>query len=940
MRRILSLIAMLVTLSSTASAYETVTVYALTTDGYVFGTNSTYLTARSTGTGFFDSTTKLDIGQIPFYGVYRIFVEFDTSAIVGNVVQANLFMKVYENPAGQTFDVRVHKYNWTSPLSSGNMDGNFDGCLASLFDVVWQNKTGLVVGTYYSSGNLDSSWVNTAGTTRYCLISSRDIDAIAPTATNEYVATYSSDNAGTSDDPYLELQVETFTFTPTRTPTRTPTVTPTPTCVPFGGACVNPSDCCSIICSLSLCLAGTATPTSTPTNTPTSTPTSTEIGATHTPTLTPTDTPTRTSTSTPTSTPTNTPTSTPTSTPTRTPTSTPTSTATSTPTQTATSTPTLTRTPTPTWTAAPGCSYDEFSIGAAGDDDAIVHLDTDYPPTTSTGCLNAVDPTFTGFGRGFDTVDSIYYVAPGLYRWDSTALPDGESVERAWLKWMPSLIDNDDSLTVGADYYNWFPCDESDYTTAATTGALSSGGNCGGSCSVSSFAVDVESVLEMDTLTNINKTGYTSVRMTMSLVTPPTGLNAIESVSQESGGPAPELLVYHCVPTATPTSTPTSTPTRTPTQTPTHTATNTPTRTPTRTPTSTNTRTPTITQTRTRTPTPSPTTTWTNTPGCSAVLLTGTVYDSRGNLAANKHVTIQIEAQQGISGGCAVRPSLMTITLTAAGIVPANTYVIGGAVVLVTLEGSIGSQVVVPQTGPVDLSILLGSHPTPAIPAPDGAISKVVINGSTQWNMGVTNPTGYGPLILTPRDVAGFTLTENADAGGNSIVDLGAATQSGDAMSYGDSVGGDMVGTLPAPILRFPVLSGTVTMNAATLVANQCIAKNSVVTGARVGMVPLLSPRTPPPTPMVWTAIINGDDTVLAKACAIGGGAVIPSSVYDIRVLQASAYSPAPTGTPTRTPTRTKTSSPTRTPTRTLTRTPTWTRTPTRTPTHTRTPTP
>lgn len=185
--------------------------YASTTDGWIQGLNVDYATSRLTSDYLDATSVYFYVGQFynpttTKYSPNRGFVEFDTSGIVDTdiVTQVNLYLKTYSDSSATDFDVRVHKYNWSSPLSEANKESNYDGALASAYDNLWQNTSGLSLNTYYGSSNLTTSWVSKTGVTQYALLSSRDINSNAPTG-NEYYYFYSAENAGTTSDPYLAI---------------------------------------------------------------------------------------------------------------------------------------------------------------------------------------------------------------------------------------------------------------------------------------------------------------------------------------------------------------------------------------------------------------------------------------------------------------------------------------------------------------------------------------------------------------------------------------------------------------------------------------------------------------------------------------------------------------------------------------------------------------
>ncbi|HUW31501.1 MAG TPA: hypothetical protein VM223_07795, partial [Planctomycetota bacterium] len=182
-----------------------------TTDGYIYGWNADYATARLTSAGLSVASAGCSTGQVSgaTCGVYRSFWEFDTSAIddAATVTQVNLYLTATNvNFQGSGWTIGVYDYGWSSPIDAGNREANYDGALGSPFDANWQTTGSLVVNNTYASSNLDPAWVSkTATTTRYCTISSEDI---AASSTSNRVDMGTADNATPSYRPYLSVTVE------------------------------------------------------------------------------------------------------------------------------------------------------------------------------------------------------------------------------------------------------------------------------------------------------------------------------------------------------------------------------------------------------------------------------------------------------------------------------------------------------------------------------------------------------------------------------------------------------------------------------------------------------------------------------------------------------------------------------------------------------------
>lgn len=156
-----------------------------TVDGFIGGSNATYDTARSTSASYNSDAVTLAVGQMTEYSVNRSFLKFDTSTIGAGstVTQVNLQMVCRWNYSDADFDVQIVKYSWAGqdPLSAGNRETAYDGCLAAaLDDHIWRNTSGMATGTQYTSDILSTAWVNTTAPTYYGLRSSEDSAASAP----------------------------------------------------------------------------------------------------------------------------------------------------------------------------------------------------------------------------------------------------------------------------------------------------------------------------------------------------------------------------------------------------------------------------------------------------------------------------------------------------------------------------------------------------------------------------------------------------------------------------------------------------------------------------------------------------------------------------------------------------------------------------------------
>jgi len=155
-----------------------------TADGYVTGSGDS---ARDTSVSFDTSSTTAKIGQTGGmteggWEVSRTYLKFDTSSIGAGqtVTQVNLRMVcTYDGSFDAEFDIQIVKQDWSAqdPITNDNREAAFDNCLSGTADdSIWRNTNGISTNTQYTSGNLDTSWVEMEGTTYYSLRSSRDKD--------------------------------------------------------------------------------------------------------------------------------------------------------------------------------------------------------------------------------------------------------------------------------------------------------------------------------------------------------------------------------------------------------------------------------------------------------------------------------------------------------------------------------------------------------------------------------------------------------------------------------------------------------------------------------------------------------------------------------------------------------------------------------------------
>lgn len=186
------------------------TFTAGTDDGLISGSSLVYATARSTSDTATDNATTASVGQrlaATTYVVFRGFIGFDTSSIPDDAVisDATLYLTADSDSSATDFDIDVYRYDWASTLAA-NREANYDGAYggsATSEGTLRNTSSGWSSGTTYSM-SVDPNGVNTSGTTRYTIVSGRDVGANTPTG-NEFVTWRTADHGTAESRPMLEV---------------------------------------------------------------------------------------------------------------------------------------------------------------------------------------------------------------------------------------------------------------------------------------------------------------------------------------------------------------------------------------------------------------------------------------------------------------------------------------------------------------------------------------------------------------------------------------------------------------------------------------------------------------------------------------------------------------------------------------------------------------
>lgn len=182
------------------------------TDIVVWGKNSSYSSARSTQTGGESGGETARVGQIHrdeeggYFICYRVGYIFNTSSLASDmtILQVNLDAVATGNASSPDFNVQITKAAWT-----GINDSSYDLIRTSTVDNTWRSTSGLSTNTVYTSSDLDTSYIDIDGNTKYGIVSSRDIAGNSPSSSgeqNEYVQMAMANHGTAAYRPTLVVQ--------------------------------------------------------------------------------------------------------------------------------------------------------------------------------------------------------------------------------------------------------------------------------------------------------------------------------------------------------------------------------------------------------------------------------------------------------------------------------------------------------------------------------------------------------------------------------------------------------------------------------------------------------------------------------------------------------------------------------------------------------------
>lgn len=184
----------------------TYTIYSGSADGYIFSSGGTYAQNRAGNSlNTFNTSTGAYVGQDGTSGtdsVWEAFLTFDTSTVVGTVSSATLSVYGIENGTTTDFTATAALRDYGTTLE--NADWVAGASLSGLTTVATFNTTGYAASYMAFTDVALPANVNTAGSTRLLLYSSRHSGNNDPTGF-EYFGFSTSENTGTSQDPKLVI---------------------------------------------------------------------------------------------------------------------------------------------------------------------------------------------------------------------------------------------------------------------------------------------------------------------------------------------------------------------------------------------------------------------------------------------------------------------------------------------------------------------------------------------------------------------------------------------------------------------------------------------------------------------------------------------------------------------------------------------------------------
>ena len=177
-----------------------------------------------------------------------------------------------------------------------------------------------------------------------------------------------------------------------------------------------------------------------------------------------------------------------------------------------------------------------FSIAAGTDDQMVYRTGATYPPTGAITRNVNLDMDVDRSLRG----DGNFWISNILLRFDTSSLPDNETIRSAVLRVHPSLVlDQGDNRDLTADYYAWTGSSDTDYSEIAQTNAITA-------IDLTNIASGKDNDLSLENIgTGINRTGLTRLRLHVS-GGKPTAHNLLRLVKfEDNSALRPRLIVAY-----------------------------------------------------------------------------------------------------------------------------------------------------------------------------------------------------------------------------------------------------------------------------------------------------------------------------------------------------------------------------------------------------------
>lgn len=190
-------------------------------------------------------------------------------------------------------------------------------------------------------------------------------------------------------------------------------------------------------------------------------------------------------------------------------------------------------------------AVDTFAIATGADDGWWYRSDAAYATVSAgSGSSNTGDSSSNPL---YATRETGYYITVACVRWDTSSLPDTNIVSAATLDIHVAAVGTADGLSLIGEWYDaGAAVNNSDWTTLPSGNALPA-------TLISGLAVgSVNSLALSNVAANVNKTGYTGIRLGITQRASdaaPTGYNAVEIASYEHASyQEPRLVVTHSAP--------------------------------------------------------------------------------------------------------------------------------------------------------------------------------------------------------------------------------------------------------------------------------------------------------------------------------------------------------------------------------------------------------